>query len=45
MEVDRNYFDFMGVELVSGRGFSDEFGVEGVMVNETWVNTIGLDAS
>ena len=44
-EVDRNYFDFMGVKLVSGRGFSDEFGVEGVMVNETWVNTIGLDAS
>lgn len=39
-EVDDNYFDFMGIKLVSGRGFSDEFGVDGVMVNETWLNTV-----
>ena len=44
-EVGYNYFEFMGIELVSGRGFSEAFGVEGVMVNETWMNTIGLDAS
>ncbi len=44
-QVDHGYFDFMGIELVSGRGFSDESGVEGVVVNETWMQTFGLGAS
>ena len=43
--VYENYIDFMGIEWVSGRRFSETRDPNGVVVNETWLKTLGLGAA
>ncbi len=42
-QVDENYLDLFGLELVAGRGFSEEFtgDSKSVLVNETTLKTLG----
>jgi putative ABC transport system permease protein len=43
--VCENYLDFMGIESISGRHFSETRNPDGILVNETWLNTLGLEAA
>jgi putative ABC transport system permease protein len=46
MSVNEAYMDLMGMEIVEGRGFSEDFGTEAarsVLINETMAASLGWD--
>lgn len=46
MSVNEKYMDLMGMEVIQGRGFSEEFGTEGtrsILINETLAASLGWE--